>query len=386
MDRAGEDMERQSKLDLLGDSAQWDVSAPGVALSEAMRQAEERLRQASRCIFLAQARGGGCLPVFKVLMTNECRNRCHYCGLRASANVPRARFEPEELARTFMELEQRGLVQGLFLSSGVRDNAERAQERMIEAAQILRGRFEYRGYIHLKILPGISDAALEATMRLASRVSVNLEAPTVAHLQTIAPDKNLREELLRPLRRAAELHREGLTRSGLTTQFVVGGAGETDSEILHSSDWLYRNCNLRRAYYSSFRPIADTPLSAVAACPPARELRLYQADALLTDYGFGLQELPFGGDGRLPEGVDPKTAAALAHPERYPVEVNTASREELLRVPGLGPVGVERVLAARREGRLRSAEALRRMGVRTRQASAFLMFNGRYAGQRALGL
>jgi predicted DNA-binding helix-hairpin-helix protein len=379
-------METQRKLDLLGDSARWDVSAPGVALSEAMRQAEERLRQTAGCIFLAQARGGGCLPVFKVLMTNECRNRCHYCGLRASSNVPRAGFEPEELARTFMDLEGRGLVQGLFLSSGVREDAERAQQKMIEAVEILRRRYAYRGYVHLKILPGVSDAAIEASVRLASRVSVNLEAPTVGHLQVIAPDKHLREELLRPMERAAGLCASGLARSGLTTQFVVGGAGESDREILQSSDWLYRHYELRRAYYSSFRPVPNTPLSDVPPSPPVRELRLYQADALLTDYGFQVQEMPFGAGGELPAGADPKLATALAHPERYPVEVNTASREELLRVPGLGPKGVERVLAARREGVVRGPEALRRLGVRAGQTAGFLMFNGRHAGQRRLAL
>jgi predicted DNA-binding helix-hairpin-helix protein len=300
--------------------------------------------------------------------------------------VPRAGFEPEELARTFMDLERRGLVQGLFLSSGVRDDAERAQQRMIEAVDILRHRYAYRGYVHLKILPGVSDAAIEASMRLASRVSVNLEAPTVEHLQTIAPDKHLREELLRPLQRASELCAQGLARSGLTTQFVVGGAGESDRHILQSSDWLYRHYGLRRAYYASFRPVPNTPLSEVPPCAPVRELRLYQADALLTDYGFEVQEMPFGNDGTLPTDLDPKLAHALAHPERYPLEVNTASPEELLRVPGLGPAGVERVLAARRERAVLSPGALRRLGVRAGQTTGFLMFNGRHAGQRRLAL
>lgn len=365
------------KLDLLGDAAQFDVSAPGTTFSDALRKAAEEMRLRAGCIFPAQVSGGRCIPVFKVLMSNECRNDCFYCATRCSGNVRRETFQPEELASTFLQLEGRGLVQGLFLSSGVRDSAERSQEQMLKAAEILRHRHGYRGYIHLKILPGVSDAAVEAAARMATRVSVNLEAPTVARLRVIAPDKELRAELLRPLQVAKSLHLRGALRSGVTTQFVVGGAGESDAELLAASDWLYREMGLRRAYYSAFRPMHDTPLAGVSPCSPVREHRLYQADWLLREYGFAREEIPLDGQGNLALDRDPKLAAAQAGPERFPMEVNKASREELLRVPGLGPVTVQRILAARRMRTLRGMQALRTLGVRGDRARGFLLFDGR---------
>jgi predicted DNA-binding helix-hairpin-helix protein len=253
-------MEIEAQLDLLGDAAQFDVSNPGATFSAAVRQAEADLQRISHGIFMAQAGGGRCLPVFKVLLSNECRNDCAYCSCRRSANCERSSFTPVGLASTFMQLERRGLVQGLFLSSGIRDNAERTQERMIDALTILRKQHHYSGFVHLKLLPGVSDGAVAAAARVADRLSLNLEAPTVQHLATIAPDKQLRGGLLRPLRQAAQIERSGLIRSGLTTQFVVGGAGDTDTEILGASDWLYRKLSLRRAYYSAFHPVSGSPL------------------------------------------------------------------------------------------------------------------------------
>ena len=169
-------MDVEAKLDLLGDAAQFDVSAPGASYSQALQQAEREMRSQAGCIFPAQVSGGRCIPVFKVLMSNECRNDCYYCATRCSANVPRNTFQPEELARTFLSLEERGLVQGLFLSSGVRDSPERAQEAMIAAVELLRRKHGYRGYVHLKVLPGVSVGAVEAAARLANHLSINLEA------------------------------------------------------------------------------------------------------------------------------------------------------------------------------------------------------------------
>lgn len=369
----------EARLNLLGEAAQFDVSAPGTSFSEALRQSEEEMRLKAGCIFPAQVGGGRCIPVFKVLMSNVCRNDCYYCATRCSANVRRESFEPEELVRTFLSLEQKRLVHGLFLSSGIMDSAERTQERMLKAVELLRLKHGYRGYIHLKVLPGVSDAAVEAAARLASRLSVNLEAPTVARLKAIAPDKEFREELLRPLKLARDLRRAGLIRSGLTTQFVVGGGGESDRELLTASDWLYREIGLRRAYYSAFRPIPDTPLEGLPPTPPVREHRLYQADFLLRDYAFELSEIMFDEAGDLAHEEDPKTAAARAHPERFPVEVNAASREELLRVPGIGPIIAERILKVRREKSITGPRALTLLGARGQNARDFLTFNGTFS-------
>jgi predicted DNA-binding helix-hairpin-helix protein len=372
-------MELETKLDLLGDGAQFDVTAPGVSFSEALRRREEVLRHASGAIFLAQASGGGCLPIFKVLLSNECRNDCFYCACRSSAGCARQTFQPEELARTFIRMEERGLVQGLFLSSGVRDNPERTQEQMIDTVEILRRHHHYRGYIHLKILPGVSEAAIEAAASLADRVSVNLEAPRVAELARIAPDKHFRDELLRPLQYAAHLHEAGKVRSGLTTQFVVGGADDCDREYLTAAVWLYGKLSLRRVYYSAFRPMQGSPLEGVPPTPPLRQHRLYQADWLLRDYGFDFSELAFDPQGNMSLAADPKLAAAQCHPERFPIEVNRASREELLRVPGLGLRGVERILRARRQKSISSLPALQALGVRAQTARDFLTLNGHYS-------
>lgn len=369
-------MELPAKLDLLGEAAAHDVSAPGRTRAQALLAEDPRANPFAGCIFEAQVPGGRCLPVLKVLLSNECRNDCYYCATRCSANVRRETLRPEELVKGFLALEQRGLVQGLFLSSGVRDDPERTQEQMQRVVETLRYRHGYHGFIHLKVLPGVSDAAVEAAVRVATRVSVNLEAASVRGLGAIAPDKHLREELLAPLTRAAEYARQSLRPVGVTTQFVVGGGPDTDMDFLRASLWLYRRLGLRRAYYSALRPVPDTPLAGLAPCIE-RERRLYQADWLLREYGFDLEELAPDANGYLTG--DPKLAAARAAPWRFPVDVNSAGREELLRVPGIGPRAADRILAARRQRGLHSLRALQLMGARSQTAAPFVVFSGRRA-------
>jgi len=368
------------RVELLVDSAGFDIATP----TPVPPMGPSICPSPSGVVYPARA-AGGCLPLFKVLMTNECRNDCHYCANRSSANIRRVSLPPEELVSTFLGLVRSGQVQGLFLSSGVCDTAERTQERMLQAVEALRRKHHYAGYIHLKLLPGVSDACIQAASRLADRVSTNLEAPSVARLARIAPDKAFRDELLAPLTKAAGLVRPNVLRSGLTTQFVVGGAGESDEEILTATEWLYRNLRLRRTYYSAFRPLEGTPLDGLPPAPPLREHRLYQADFLLRDYGVSLSELVFDPDGRLPMDRDPKLALALASADAYPVELNTASREQLLRVPGLGPVAVERILGYRRERTIRDSQQLAGLGVR-RQTLGFVTLNGRLGGTGQLSL
>lgn len=250
---------------------------------------------------------------------------------------------------------------------------------MLQAVDALRREHHCGGYMHLKLLPGVSDACIESASRLADRASANLEAPSVARLARIAPDKAFRDDLLAPLAGAAGLVRPNVLRSGLTAQFLVGGAGENDREILTATEWLYRKLRLRRTHYSAFRPLADTPLDGVPPAPPLREHRPYQADFLLRDYGIALSELVFEPGGRLPMDRDPKLALALASADAYPIELNTASREQLPRVPGLGPVAVERILGYRRERTIRDSQQLAGLGVR-RQALDFVTVNGRLGG------
>jgi predicted DNA-binding helix-hairpin-helix protein len=286
----------------------------------------------------------------------------------------------------FEGLLRAGRVTGLFLSSGEYaaggGNAARtAMDRMLATAELVRRR-GWRGYVHLKVLPGADDDQVERAAALASRLSVNLEAPTVDALARVAPHKAFREELLARVDRVARVvaARRGRAVSW-STQFVVGAAGETDRELLGTADRLYRDRGLGRAYYSRFRPVPDTPLEDVPETPALRQVRLYQADWLLRFYGFALRELPFLAGGGLPQDADPKSAWAGAHPEAFPIEVNRADPAMLLRVPGLGPLGVRRIVDARVRGALRSPRDLAAIGVRTRRALAWLTIDGRsFAG------
>lgn len=368
-------MDLSAKLKLLGEQAQFDVSAPGVGAHDLVSQEDDLARRLTGCIYPA-AVGGKCLPVLKVLLTNACSNNCHYCATRCSADVPRASFHPEELARAFIQMERRGLVRGLFLSSGIVADPDETQRRIIDTAAILRQRYHYRGYIHLKIVPGCSASAIEETVRLASRVSVNIEAPDEARLQQIAPDKTFADGVMATLRLASQAAREIGLRSGVTTQYVAGAAGESDADLLFRSWQLYRQLGLRRAYYSAFRPVPESPLQDVPPMPERREHRLYQADWLLRFYGFSPEELVFDNRGLLPQEVDPKLAWARHHPEYFPVELQTASRQELLRVPGIGPIAADRLVALRSREGLAGVRTVRELGLPARSAP-YVLIRGR---------
>jgi putative DNA modification/repair radical SAM protein len=364
-------METLEKANLLGQAAQYDTCAACGTGSHKQRD------DLGRWVYPAKLPDGHTILLLKVLQTNVCENDCFYCATRKSADGPRISFRPDELARLFMEMVQRGQVRGLFLSSGVAGNADRTMTRMIDTATILRQRDGFRGYIHLKVLPGASRAAVEQAVRLADRVSVNLEAPTAEHLARIGPDKDFETELRTRQRWIYEAVRgRQLIPAGQTTQFVVGAADESDREILTTADALYRQVNLHRAYYSAFQPVPGTPLEHHPPTPLDREVRLYQADWLRRQYGFTFDELVFGLDGNLPLEADPKLLWAQTHPERFPIEVNTASREELLRIPGVGPRTVNRVVQERRRGRLRAPEHLKALGAVVDRALPYVLLDG----------
>jgi predicted DNA-binding helix-hairpin-helix protein len=253
-------------------------------------------------------------------------------------------------------------------------------DRMIACVELVRQRYQFQGYVHLKLLPGASEAHVERAVQLAHRVSVNLEAPSAEHLAVIAPRKDFFDELTRPMWMAKRLIDESggrLAPAGQTTQFVVGAAGESDQEILSTTARLYGEVGLKRAYFSAFQPVAGTPLDGREPTPAWREHRLYQADWLLRFYGFAFEDLVFDGAGNLPRLADPKMLYARAHPEFFPVEVNRASREELLRVPGLGPRSVGRILSWRRQGVLREMGDLRKAGAVADRAASFVLLEGK---------
>jgi predicted DNA-binding helix-hairpin-helix protein len=379
-------MDIREKLILLGQAAQFDDRT--TLFNHAPADDAASAPDLRTCISHVQAPGGRSVPVLKVLQTSVCQNDCHYCAFRATRDVRRGHFTPDELARGFDLMRRAGLVEGMFLSSGVAGTVQ-TMDQMLATAELLRLKYEFRGYLHLKLLPDSQPDQVTRAVELADRVSTNLEAPTAERLALLAPRKQL-GQLLGPLRAAADVIRRdrlahgsaqtaiGRARLGMSTQFVVGPAGETDRELLGTVQMLYREVRLARAYYSAFRPIPNTPLANAQPTDPRREYRLYQADWLLRYYGFAVDELPFEDDGLLSARVDPKTAWARAHPERFPIEINQAPTNDLLRVPGIGPISARAIIQARRQGQLRSLGDLRRLGARADQAAPYVLL----AGQR----
>ena len=343
-------------------------------------------------LHMAVMPGGRRLPLLKSMLTTACERDCLYCGFRAGCDPQRVTFQPDEMARLYFGLHQRGVAHGLFLSSGILGGGARAQDRLLDTAEVLRRKLDYRGYLHLKIMPGAERDQLVRAMQLADRVSINLEAPSAPHLRRLAPHKQFDSELLAPLRWAEEVRRELPPSSAwrgrwpsTTTQFVVGPAGETDLDLLSLTSRLGRHLGLARAYFEAFGPHPGTPLEAVAPEDPLRAHRLVQASFLLRDYGFDLEDLAFDPRGGLPRHVDPKLAYAQAALAGSPVEVNRASREMLLRVPGIGPRTAEALLNARRQRSLRSLDQLHRLGVIAERAAPYITLDGQ-APRRQLPL
>ena len=332
----------------------------------------------------AQLPNGKQILLLKTLLSSACERDCYYCPFRAGRDFRRATFKPQEFAELFMKLHQAKAAEGIFLSSGIAAGGANTQNKILDTAEILRNKLGYRGYMHLKIMPGAERGQVERLMQLADRVSVNLEAPNTERLSKLAPHKVFLEELLQPLKWVEEIRRSQPTYKfwngrfpSTVTQFVAGGADESDLELLTTTNWLMKNVRLKRAYFSAFHPIHDTPLENKAAVDPLREHRLYQASFLLRDYGFDLEEMPFAQDGNLPLPTDPKLAWAQMNLSERPLEINRAEKRELLRVPGIGLKGADAILSARRMSKLRDLTSLRKLGIIVARAAPFLLLDGR---------
>jgi predicted DNA-binding helix-hairpin-helix protein len=322
--------------------------------------------------------GGKRIALLKTMLTSACERDCHYCGFRQGRDFRRVSFSPDELARLFMQLHHKGLVEGIFVSSGIAGSGCRTQDRLIATTEILRHRYNFQGYIHLKIMPSAEQDQVLAAMRLADRVSINLEAPNAERLASLAPHKTFATELLPRLRWAQEIRQKMPGRwPSSSTQFVVGAIDESDAELLTTTGFLYRQLGLARVYFSGFSPVPDTPLENRPPLSPLREHRLYQSSFLLRDYGFQAEELAFNAAGNLLLGSDPKLAWARCHLAHAPVELNTAERRDLLRVPGIGPKGAEKLLRERRRGRLRHLSDLRQLRIVADRAAPFILLDGR---------
>ncbi len=372
-------MDRKEKLKLLTRAAQYDLCGEGVSstIEGGAALAPLPREDMSQCLFPAALPGGKYASLLKILQSTYCENDCFYCANRRSRDVQRQELSPDELAATFDELTRRRVVEGLFLSSGVCRNTAYSMERMIATVEQVRFKYHFRGYIHLKLLPGCDPSTVERAVQIADRVSTNLEAPSAERLRFLSGDKTLQTDLLQPLEAAKRFRDAGLgARAGLTTQFVVGASGESDMEILAIVEDLYRKMGLARAFFSAFSPVVGTPLEHLPPASPVRQHRLYQSDFLLRSYHFTVNDLALDPSGNLCLEMDPKLAWANLHPQYYPLEVNRASREELLRVPGIGPRSADRILSRRGRDPLRSVQDLRGVGAVAERAAPYVLLSG----------
>jgi predicted DNA-binding helix-hairpin-helix protein len=365
--------------------AQREPAKPACFTPKARPEFTDREKRAA-FIHPAQLPNGKQVKLLKTLLTSACERDCYYCPFRAGRDFRRATFKPQEFAEMFMKLHQSSMADGIFLSSGIAAGGANTQNRIIDTAEILRNKLGFRGYLHLKIMPGAEKDQVQRLMQLADRVSINLEAPNQERLTRLAPNKNFHEELFRPLKWVEEIRRSQPAYKGwngrwpsTVTQFVAGGSDESDLELLTTTDWLMKKVRIKRAYYSAFFPIRDTPMENKEAVNPVREHRLYQASFLLRDYGFGLEDMPFLQDGNLPLPTDPKLAWAQQNLQGRPLEINKAERRELLRIPGIGPRGADAILQARRTSKLRDLTSLRKLGIVTTRIAPFVLLDGRRA-------
>jgi predicted DNA-binding helix-hairpin-helix protein len=338
----------------------------------------------------AQLPNGQKVVLLKTLLSSACERDCFYCPFRAGRDFRRATFKPDEFAGLFSKMHQSGFAEGVFLSSGIAAGGVRTMDKLLATAEILRKKHQFKGYLHLKVMPGSEKDQVYRALQLADRVSVNLEAPSTERLAKLAPHKIFIEELMRPLRWVEEIRRTvpaykfwGGKYPSTVTQFVAGGSDESDLELLNTTQWLMKNIRLKRAYFSAFHPILDTPLENKPAVNPMREHRLYQASFLLRDYGFDLEDLPFTADENLPLHTDPKLAWAQMNLVHAPVEINRADRRELMRVPGIGQKGADAILSARRTGKLRDISALKKLGVIAERAAPYVLLDGKRSAYQA---
>ena len=330
---------------------------------------------------------GRTFNLMRVMQTNACSLKCRYCATRCGRKLRRTIFQPEELASVFYAAHKKGYTDGLFLTSGIPGSPVSMMDKLLATLEILRRRYRFGGYIHLKILPGAEPEQIVQAAHLASRISLNCEAPSDAALSKIAPEKSLSKVILPSIQKAGELWKAGklegkkLVPSGVTTQFMVGPGGERDKEILSLVSQLEGNGFLHHSHFSTFAPMSDTPLENLAPTPFSRGFRLYQAEYLLRIYKLSVDEIPLEKDGNLSLEFDPKLHRAILHPELFPAEIKTAPYEQLLTVPGIGPISARRILTARREGTIFEPRDLAKLGVRIRQAKEFVTIGGIFFGQ-----
>ena len=400
----GRSMDLMERLKTLADGAKYDVACTSSGVSRKGKKGS--LGSAEACgICHSFTADGRCISLLKMLLNNFCEYDCQYCVNRRSSDVPRASMQPHEVADLTMQFYRRNYVEGLFLSSGVVKSPDYTMEMLIKALTLLRVEYKFNGYIHVKAIPGADDVLIQRLGALADRMSVNIELPSEASLTHLAPDKT-KPAILAPMRQVKQgilRAKEELTRfknaapfvpAGQATQLIVGATPESDSRIVHLAQGLYKSYSMKRVFYSAYIPVGNASLLPAAPAPTfdtgtglthtaygpilMREHRLYQADWLLRFYGFTAGEL-FKDEGEnLSLHLDPKCHWALRNLEQFPVEVNTADYQMLLRVPGIGQVSAQRIIKARRVGKLDFTH-LKKMGIVLKRARYFITCSGKMA-------
>lgn len=415
-----------SKLEILAESAKYDVSCSSSGVGRHNNGKIGSAVAAGLCH--SWSADGRCISLLKVLFTNKCVYNCEYCVNRRDNDLPRASFEPEELAKLTIEFYRRNYIEGLFISSAVEISPDYTAERILKAITILRYEYGFAGYIHAKIIPGVSPEILHDIGLVADRLSVNIEMPNSASLRKFAPQKKPQaiftpmkqitntliergqlagpgnmfhgqkinvpsnyvgakniehaDRALTPIRRKHD--GKSFAPAGQTTQMIIGAGSESDASILTTSEDLYRTFKMKRVYYSAYVPVVKSGIlpSLDTAPPLQREHRMYQADWLLRFYGFTVSELFKSEDENLDPNIDPKVAWAIRNLDKFPVEVNRASYNELMRIPGIGDVSARRILRARKLGSV-GFDELKKMGVVMKRAKYFITCRGKYQGDRA---
>lgn len=376
-------MDVRTKLTVLADAAKYDASCASSG-SKGTRAGSRLGSTEGMGICHSYTPDGRCVSLLKILLTNYCIYDCQFCVNRVTSDTPRARFTVAEVVQLTIDFYKRNYIEGLFLSSGIIQAVDVTMEQLIAVARTLREEHGFGGYIHLKLIPGADERLVAEAGRWADRLSANIELPTPADLKKLAPEKT-REQIVGTMNITHEriVERQADVKAGLrpprfapagqSTQMVIGATPTPDAEVLRTAHSLYRGQRLRRVYYSAYSPTQHADARLPGKSPPlVREHRLYQADWLLRFYGFGIDEIVTGDDRNLALDVDPKLAWALAHRGSFPVDVNRASREMLLRVPGLGVRNVDRILKIRRGHALTVAD-MKRLHVSWRSTGPFVL-------------
>lgn len=381
-------MELEKKLEILSDAAKYDVSCSSSG-SSGRGDSNSLGNTKVSGICHSWSDDGRCISLLKILFTNYCIYDCQYCVNRVSVDRSRAAFTPEEVAKLTVEFYRRNYIEGLFLSSAVSKNPDWTMEQLLKTVQLLRNKYNYQGYIHLKAIPGADFKLIYQAGLLADRMSVNIELPSESSLEKLAPQKK-KAGILLPMQgigqgiehnsiaRKKYKSKEKFVPAGQSTQLIVGASPESDRQIISLSEGLYNNFKLKRVYYSAYLPVSNSSLLPALPGPPLqREHRLYQADWLLRFYGFQAKELLTSGRNNFDLKIDPKADWALNNLDKFPVEVNIADYEMLLRVPGIGPRSAAKIVKARRE-KILDHYNLKKLRVVLKRANYFITCAGKY--------